>query len=249
MVKAHSILPTELKIVGKPFRRVDGRAKVTGQTRFADDLQFPRTVFIKLVRSTVPHARIKNIDFSAALAMEGVVGTLVGEELPNPFGIMPVSEDEHALAIEKVRFVGDPLAAVAAVSEDVAHAAALAVKVEYESLATISSVAEALATPEPQIHEYADEGNIHKKVSLKFGEVEGGFEEADLVLEDDFFYEGSTHLALEQHSSVAVAEDDDRVTVYSSTQCPHYVHRALTKPRFAYPGYCLLERRWFRWQN
>jgi len=229
MVKAHSIMPTELKIVGKPFRRVDGRAKVTGQTRFADDVQFPRTVFIKLVRSTVPHARIKHIDFSAALAMEGVVGTLVGEELPKPFGIMPVSEDEHALATEKVRFVGDPLAAIAAVSEDIAHAAALAVKVEYESLATISSFVEALATPEPQIHDYADEGNIHKKVSLKFGEVEGGFEEADLVLEDDFFYEGSNHLALEQHSSVAVAEDDDRVTVYSSTQCPHYVHRALTK--------------------
>ena len=229
MVKAHSIPPAELKIVGKPFRRVDGRAKVTGQTRFADDVQFPRTVIIKLVRSTVPHARIKNIDFSAALAMEGVVGTLVGEELPKPFGIMPVTEDEHALATEKVRFVGDPLAAIAAVSEDIAHAAALAVKVEYESLATISSVAEALATPEPQIHDYADEGNIHKKVSLKFGEVEGGFEEADLVLEDDFFYEGSNHLALEQHSSVAVAEDDDRVTVYSSTQCPHYVHRALTK--------------------
>ncbi|MCP4377820.1 MAG: molybdopterin-dependent oxidoreductase, partial [bacterium] len=229
MVKAHSILPTELKIVGKPFRRVDGRAKVTGQTRFVDDVQFPRTVIVKLVRSTVPHARIKTIDFSAALAMEGVVGTLVGEELPKPFGIMPVSEDEHALATEKVRFVGDPLAAIAAVSEDIAHAAALAVKVEYESLATISSVAEALATPEPQIHDYADEGNIHKKVSLKFGEVEGGFEEADLVLEDDFFYEGSNHLALEQHSAVAVAEDDDRVTVYSSTQCPHYVHRALTK--------------------
>jgi 4-hydroxybenzoyl-CoA reductase subunit alpha len=229
MVKAHSILPTELKIVGKPFRRVDGRAKVTGQTRFADDLQFPRTVFVKLIRSTVPHARIKHIDFSAALAMEGVVGTLVGEELPNKFGIMPVSEDEHALAIEKVRFVGDPLAAVAAVSEDVAHAAALAVKVEYEPLATISSVAEALTTPEPQIHDYADEGNIHKKVSLKFGDVEAGFEEADLILEDNFFYEGSNHLALEQHSSTAVTEDDDRVTVYSSTQCPHYVHRALTK--------------------
>ena len=220
---------TELKIVGKPFRRVDGRAKVTGQTRFADDMQFPRTVHIKLVRSTVPHARIKNIDFSAALAMDGVVGTLVGEEVPNTFGIMPVSEDEHALAVSKVRFVGDPLAAIAAVSEDIAHVAALAVRVEYEPLATISSVAEALASPEPQIHDYADEGNIHKKVSLKFGDVEEGFEEADLVLEDDFFYEGSNHLALEQHSSVAVTEDDDRVTVYSSTQCPHYVHRALTK--------------------
>ena len=236
MVKAFAIPPDEqgktesdLKIIGKPFRRVDGRAKVTGQTRFADDVYFPRTAYVKLVRSTVPHARIKNVDFSAALTMDGVLGTLSGEELPDAFGIMPVSEDEHALAIDTVRFVGDPLAAIAAVSEDVAHAAALAVKVEYEILPTISSVTEALATPDPQIHDYADDGNIHKKVSLKFGEIETGFEEADLILEDNFFYEGSNHLALEQHSSIAVTEDDDRVTVYSSTQCPHYVHRALAK--------------------
>jgi CO/xanthine dehydrogenase Mo-binding subunit len=220
---------SELKIIGKPFRRVDGRAKVTGQTRFADDVQFPRTAYVKLVRSTVPHARIKNIDFSAALAMEGVLGTLIGVELPNKFGIMPVSEDEHALAVDTVRFVGDSLAAVAAVSEDIAHAAALAVKVEYELLPTISSVEEALCTPEPQIHDYADDGNIHKKVSLKFGDVEAGMEQADVILEDNFFYEGSNHLALEQHSAIAFAEDDDRVTLYSSTQCPHYVHRALTK--------------------
>ena len=235
MVKAYSVPPPDeaaeedLKIIGTPFRRVDGRAKVTGQTRFADDVQFPRTAFVKLVRSTVPHARIRNIDFSGALAMYGVLGTLVGEELPDSFGIMPVSEDEHALAIDTVRFVGDPVAAIAAISEDIAHAAALAVKVEYELLPTISSVADALATPKPQIHDYADDGNIHKKVSLKFGEVEQGFEDADLILEDDFFYDGSNHLAIEQHSSIALTEDDDRVTVYSSTQCPHYVHRALTK--------------------
>ena len=229
MVKEKGESDTGLKIVGTPFRRVDARAKVTGQTRFADDLQFPRTVYVKLVRSTVPHARIRHIDFSAALAMEGVAGTLIGEELPEPFGILPVSEDEHALAIEKVRFVGDPVAAVAAVSEDIAHAAALAVDVDYELLPTISSVEEALSMPEPKIHEYADDGNVHKKVSLKFGDVEGGMEAADLILEDNFFYEGNNHLALEQHSSIAVTEDDDRVTVYSSTQCPHYVHRALTK--------------------
>ena len=219
----------ELRIIGKPFRRVDGRAKVTGQTRFADDVEFPRTAYVKLVRSTVPHARIRNIDFSAALAIDGVLGTLVGEELPDSFGILPVSEDEHALAVGTVRFVGDPVAAIAAVSEDIAHAAALAVKVDYEPLPTISSVEEALETPHPQIHDYADDGNIHKKVSMKFGDVKGGMAEADVILEDQFFYEGSNHLALEQHSAIAVTEDDDRVTVYSSTQCPHYVHRALTK--------------------
>ena len=89
---------SELKIIGTPFRRVDGRAKVTGQTRFADDVQLPRTAYVKLVRSTVPHAKIKSIDFSAALAMEGVLETLTGEELPNTFGIMPVSEDEHGVS-------------------------------------------------------------------------------------------------------------------------------------------------------
>ena len=234
MPKALSKSPQEqtesdLKIVGTPFRRVDGRAKVTGQTLFADDVVLPRTAHVKLVRSTLPHAKVKHIDLSAALAMDGVLGTLVGEELPKAFGILPVSEDEHALAIDTVRYIGDPVAAIAAVSEDVAHAAALAVTVEYEPLATISSVEEALRTPEPQIHDYADEGNIHKKVSLQFGDIDAAMKAADLVLEDDFLYEGSNHLALEQHSSIAFTEDDDRVTVYSSTQCPHYVHRALSK--------------------
>ena len=218
----------EYRLVGTAFRRVDGRAKVTGQTQFADDLDFPRMAYVKLVRSTVPHARIRNIDLSAALAMDGVLGTLVGTELPDRFGILPVSEDEHALAVDTVRFVGDPVAAVAALSEDVAHEAALAVKVDYERLPTISSFDEALATPEPRIHDYADDGNIHKKVSLKFGAVEEGFEAADVILQDTCYFEGNTHLAIEQHSAVGVPEDAGRVTVYSSTQTPHYVHRALT---------------------
>ncbi|SVA43844.1 uncharacterized protein METZ01_LOCUS96698 [marine metagenome] len=217
------------RLIGTPFRRVDGRAKVTGDTRFADDLRFPRMVYVKLVRSTVPHAKIKYIDFSAAESMTGVIDTLVGKDLPDPFGILPVSEDEHALAIDTVRFVGDPVAAVAALTEDVAHAAALAVQVEYEELPTISSFNEALKIPEPRIHEYGDEGNLHKKVSLQFGDIAEGFKSADLVLEDTVYYEGNTHLAIEQHAAVAVPEDEDRVTVYSSTQTPHYVHRALTK--------------------
>jgi len=216
-------------VVGKPFRRVDGRAKVTGQTRFADDLSFPRMVFMKLVRSTVAHGRIVRIDTAAAEAMPGVLGILTGDAMPEPFGILPVSQDEHALCRDVVRFVGDPVVAVAAVTEDQATAAALAVVVEYELLPTIGSVEEALATPEPRLHEYGDHGNIHKQVSLQFGDVEAGFAEADLVLEDTFFYEGNTHLPMEQHATVAVPEDEGRITVYSSTQTPHYAHRALTK--------------------
>ncbi|HEX9670331.1 MAG TPA: molybdopterin cofactor-binding domain-containing protein, partial [Thermoanaerobaculia bacterium] len=219
----------EPSLIGKPFRRVDGRAKVTGVTKFADDLFFPRMCFLRLVRSTVPHARIAAIDLSAAEQVPGVLGFLTGKDLPIPFGILPVSQDEHALCPERVRFVGDPVVAVAAATEDAAWEAALAVRVEYEPLATIATIEEALATPEPRIHDYGDGGNVHKRVSLQFGDLEAGFAAADEVFEDVLFYDGSTHLPMEQHAAVAVPEDDDRVTVYSATQTPHYVHRALAK--------------------
>jgi 4-hydroxybenzoyl-CoA reductase subunit alpha len=219
----------DFNIVGKPFRRVDGRAKVTGVTKFADDLAFPRMVFMRLVRSTVPHALIKSIDLSEAETVPGVLGFLTGKDFPVPFGILPVSQDEHALCTDKVRFMGDPVVAVAAVTEDAAWEAAYRVRIEYEPLTTISSIQEALETPEPRIHDYGDHGNVHKSVSMAFGDVEGGFAEADEVFEDTIFYEGNTHLPMEQHATVAVPDDDDRITVYSSSQTPHYVHRAVAK--------------------
>ncbi|HEX9671018.1 MAG TPA: aldehyde oxidase, partial [Thermoanaerobaculia bacterium] len=177
----------EPSLIGKPFRRVDGRAKVTGVTKFADDLFFPRMCFLRLVRSTVPHARIAAIDLSAAEKVPGVLGFLTGKDLPIPFGILPVSQDEHALCPERVRFVGDPVVAVAAATEDAAWEAALAVRIEYEPLATIATIEEALATPEPRIHDYGDGGNVHKRVSLQFGDLEAGFAAADEVFEDVLF--------------------------------------------------------------
>lgn len=221
--------PAASRLVGTPFRRVDGRAKVTGQTRFADDLAFPRQVHLKLVRSTLPHARIRGIDLERARSVPGVVGFLTGQDLPTTFGILPVSQDEHPLALELVRHVGDPVVAVAAVTEDAAHEAALAVEVDYEPLPTIATVEEAISTPEPRMHAYADRGNLHKVVSMEFGDVEAGFAEADRIYEDLFFYDGNTHLPMEQHATVAVPEDERRLTVYSSTQTPHYLHRALAK--------------------
>ena len=95
------------RVIGKPRRRVDGRAKVTGQTRFADDLIVPRMLHGRLLRSPHPHARIVRVDTSEAEAMPGVVAVLTGKEMPTPFGILPVSEDEHALCVDRVRFVGE----------------------------------------------------------------------------------------------------------------------------------------------
>jgi 4-hydroxybenzoyl-CoA reductase subunit alpha len=218
-----------LNVIGKPFRKVDARAKCVGQTKFADDIVLPRMLFCKILRSHVPHALIKSIDVSKALAMPGVFAVITGKDLPIPYGILPVSQDEHALCIDKVRFVGDPVAAVAAIDEDAAFDAMNLIEVEYEPLNTISSIEEAVLIDEPRIHEYGDGGNVHKKVSLEFGNVEDGFAEADLVREDTFFYEGNTHLPMEQHAAVAHYDADEKLTLWSSTQTPHYVHRALAK--------------------
>ena len=218
-----------LNVVGKPFRKVDARAKCTGQTKFADDIFLPRMLHCKILRSHEPHALIKSIDVSKAIALPGVIAVITGKDLPIPYGILPVSQDEHALCIDKVRFIGDPVAAVAAIDEDVAFDAMNLIEVEYERLNTISSIEEAVMIDEPRIHEYGDGGNIHKKVSLEFGDVEEGFAEADLVREDTFFYEGNTHLPMEQHAAVAYFDPDNKLTLWSATQTPHYVHRALTK--------------------
>ena len=218
-----------LNVVGKPFRKVDARAKCTGQTKFADDIVLPRMLACKILRSHEPHALIKNIDVSKALALPGVFAILTGKDFPIPYGILPVSQDEHALCVDKVRFVGDPVAAVAAIDEDVAFDAMNLIEVEYERLQTITSIEEGLLVDEPRIHDYGDGGNVHKKVSLEFGDVEEGFAEADLVREDTFFYEGNTHLPMEQHAAVAYFDPDEKLTLWSSTQTPHYVHRALTR--------------------
>jgi 4-hydroxybenzoyl-CoA reductase alpha subunit len=218
-----------LNVVGKPFRKVDARAKCIGQTKFADDIALPRMLACKLLRSHEPHALIKNIDTSKALALPGVFAIITGSDLPIPYGILPVSQDEHALCIDKVRFVGDPVAAVAAIDEDVAFEAMNLIAVEYEPLQTITSIEEGVMIDEPRIHDYGDGGNFHKKVSLEFGDVDEGFATADLVREDTFFYEGNTHLPMEQHAAVAHFDSDEKLTLWSSTQTPHYVHRALAK--------------------
>jgi 4-hydroxybenzoyl-CoA reductase subunit alpha len=216
-------------VVGHNLPKVDAHAKVSGQTLFADDLVLPRMLFARLLRSPHPHARIKSIDATRAAAHPGVSATLVGAELPIPFGILPVSQDEHALCTDKVRFVGDPVAAVAAVDEETAEEALKLIDVDYEVLPALMSIDEALARPDARIHEYGPHGNVHKEVSFDFGNVEEGFAEADHIREDTFFFEGNTHLPMEQHAALAAYGPDGKLTLWSATQTPHYVHRAVAK--------------------
>ncbi|MFN9332205.1 MAG: hypothetical protein ACK6D1_06335, partial [Planctomycetota bacterium] len=139
----HDAKKEDLKHIGKPIRKVDARGKVAGLTKFADDLTMPRMLHMKLLRSTVAHAEIVSIDTSKAAALPGVKGVLTGKDLPIPFGILPVSQDEHALCPDKVRFVGDPVVAIAATEEEIAWEACRLVDVQYRELQTIGGIHEA----------------------------------------------------------------------------------------------------------
>src|SRR4029077_17404750 len=165
----------------------------------------------------------------AARRIPGVQAVITGADVPVKFGILPVTQDERALEHEKVRYVGDPIAAVAAIDEETAAAACDAIAVEYEVLEPVMTIDEALAEPKDErIQDYGGPNNIHKLVALAVGDGEAVFARADHIREDVFFFQGNTPLPMEQHSAIATFVDG-RVTLWSSTQVVHYVHRALAK--------------------
>src|SRR5713226_5467456 len=129
-------------VVGKSLTKPDAFSKVSGQTKFADDLALPRMLYGRILRSPHPHARILQVDTSRARALPGVLAVLTGEDLPVKFGILPVSQDEEALARDKVRYVGDPVAAVAATDEWIADEALDLIDVEFAELPAVMSIEE-----------------------------------------------------------------------------------------------------------
>ena len=203
-------------VVGGTDPNINAHAKATGQTIYADDIQLPRMLVGKFLRSPHRHARILRVDASKAAALPGVHGVLTGKDLPILFGIMPVAQDEHALAIEKVRYHGEPVAAVAAIDEETAEEALRLIDVEYEELAPITSIEDAM---NPELPLIAGEGTgrqVNRLGTLEFGDVEGGFAAADRTYEDLLFFEGNTHLPMEEHAAVAQWEPEPRgrVTVW-----------------------------------
>src|SRR5262245_17966597 len=222
-------------VVGAPLPKVDAIGKVTGRALYADDLMLPRMLYGKLLRSPHPHARVLAVDVSRALELAGVLAAITGAELPQKFGILPSSQDEVALAVDKVRYVGDPIAAVAATDPDIVEEAVKYIYVKYEVLPVLMSIEEALDHPEVKINDDARIGNIHKAVAFEFGDMAAGFAAADLVRQAWLFYEGNNHVPLEAHSAVASWEPNPhdphrgKLTLWSSTQTPHYVHREVSK--------------------
>ena len=221
-------------VLGARGRKPDAIAKATGEAIYTDDILLPRMAHGKILRSPHAHARILSIDTREAEALEGVYAVMTGKDLPIPFCVIPWTPDEHALAPDKVRYIGDGLAAVAAVDEDTANRALDLIHVEYEVLPAAVEPEQALAPDAPLIHErdWKDRertSNICKTVSLDFGEVDKGLEAAAAVVDETWFYEGSTHAPIEPHCAVADWSSDGALTLWSATQVPHYLHRELAR--------------------
>jgi len=218
----------DLKIVGKHPGRVDAHDKITGRATYTDDMHLPGMLWGKLKRSPVAHAVIEKIDIDAAVKLPGVRAVITGADLPVKYGILPVHQDETALAVEKVRHVGEAVAAVCAVNEEIAQRALDLITVQYSPLPTLLSVEDAFEA-DVRLHSSEKfEGNAHRVISLEFGDVEEAFAECDYVREDKFYFSGSTHLPMEVHSTLADF-NGKRLTLHVSHQAPYYLQKILPK--------------------
>lgn len=221
--------------VGQRVRKIDSIGTATGEAVYADDISLPGMLHAKTLRSPHPHARIRSIDTSRALALDGVHAVITGQDMPIRYGVIPWTPDENALAVDKVRFVGDEVAAVAAVDEDTANQALSLIDVDWEVLEPFLDPRKSLAQGEPLIHEVDSKGrpyskgNVSKHVFLEFGDVDEAMGASSHVVEDDYYFHGSAHAPIEPHCAVATMDGRSVLTLWSSTQIPHYVHRALAQ--------------------
>jgi 4-hydroxybenzoyl-CoA reductase alpha subunit len=221
-------------VLGSRGRKADSIRKAIGTEIYADDIVLPRMAHARILRSTRPHARIVSIDTTRAEALPGVYAVMVGSELPTPYCVIPWTPDETVLCTDKVRHVGDGVAAVAAQDEETAIRAVDLIDVVYEDLPLVLDLDAAEAAGAPLVHDTDWKGrartsNLCKKVELSFGDVDAGFDKADATVDNTWFYEGNTHAPIEPHCAVADWSRDGQLTLWSSTQVPHYLHRELAR--------------------
>ncbi len=219
-------------VIGRPMAMRDAAAKTGGAGRYTDDLALPGMLAGKVLHSPLPHARIRRIATAAAQALPGVRAVLTGADARIPYGILPIGKDECALQPEKVRYIGDNVACVAAESEAVAEAALRRIEVEYEPLPHYLDAEAAMAAPpEGWLHD-SRPGNLEKEYHHVFGDPEAGMAAAEAVVEGRYLCPAVTHAAMEPHATLAQFTPDDagpRLTVWSSTQVPYYLQMTLAR--------------------
>jgi 4-hydroxybenzoyl-CoA reductase alpha subunit len=216
----------DFSIVGKNIPRNDGRAKATGAAIYTDDIKLPGMLHGRILRSPIPHARIAHIDTSRAASIPGVKCIVTGVDTPKiKYGnwrLFPDTQDEYPLAIDKVRFIGDEVAAVAAVDLDIAEEALGLIQVEYEALPAVFDVDASIQKGAPVIHDYCP-SNISVNRKIQYGNVEQAFAESDYVREDTFTVHAVSPAYLEPCSALAQCDLDGRITLWTSTQVPYII--------------------------
>jgi 4-hydroxybenzoyl-CoA reductase alpha subunit len=213
-------------VINTPVHNIDGIAKITGRAEYTFDISLPRMLHGKILRSSYPHAEILNIDTSKAERLRGVKAVLTGKDtLGKKQGIWRRFKelcDEEILARDKVRYIGEPVATVAAVDEDTAEEALDLIEVEYDPLPGAFEPLEAIKEGAPQLHEHA-ERNINVTRHIEWGDVDEGFKKADYVREDWFRCSSQAHVCMETHCAVADFSPDGKLTIYTSTQSHYYI--------------------------
>ena len=223
-------MSSKYSVIGKRVRRVDGTEKVTGNAKYTFDLVLPNMLYGKILRSPHPHAKILNIDTRKAEKLMGVKAVVTGKDTPGKKqGIwrrFPELCDEEILCREKVRYIGDPVAAVAAVDEDTAEEALDLIEVEYEPLPAVYDPMDAIKEDAPQIHEGA-ELNINVTRHIEWGDVDEAFKKCDRIREDKFRCSSQAHVCMETHDAVASFDYNGKLTVWTSTQAAYYIQALL----------------------
>ncbi len=214
----------KLRFVGQNVPRVDGIDKVTGRAKFTGDLMVPGMLYGKILRSPYPHARIIGIDASGAEAHEGVVAVLTAEDLSD---LDPYYSGRPVIAIKKVHYVGEPVAAVAAEDEATAEEALSLIRVDYEELPMVVGLEAALRKGAPRVHEDLSD-NICSHERVEKGNVEDGFAQADEIFENDFTFPMVYHYSMEPHSVIADFSEEE-ITVWSSAQHPFLVQEDVAR--------------------
>jgi CO/xanthine dehydrogenase Mo-binding subunit/aerobic-type carbon monoxide dehydrogenase small subunit (CoxS/CutS family) len=232
---ATSLMETETEdaVIGKAVRRIDAPSKVSGRLRYAADMTMPGMLHVQVLRSPHAHARIVSIDTAAAEAMDGVEGVITCADVPGVDGFGVFVNDQPIMARGKVRYVGEAIAAVAAEDPLVAARAAAAIKVVYDALPAVFDPDDAMRPGAPAVHDYAPD-NITKHIPIRVGDVEKGFAESDLVVEETYSTQAIEHAYLEPEAGLAYVDHDGVVTIVSPDQnVTHHRHmlaRIIAKP-------------------
>ncbi|MBI5250078.1 MAG: molybdopterin-dependent oxidoreductase [Desulfomonile tiedjei] len=215
----------EYQVLNSRAPRLDGPAKATGRAKYADDMSMPGMLYAAILQSPVAHAKILHIDTSKARKLPGVKAVITAKEVGLvKYGVSPARYDETLFAHDKVRYVGDEIAAVAAVDQETAQAALSLIKVDFEELPAVFDMFEAMKDGAPQIHAEFP-GNLNAEVHQEFGDTEAMMAECDLIVDHTFLNKRQDAAFIEPHSCLAVFDLDGRLTLHTSTQVPHYVMR------------------------